>query len=58
MSEQSETTDRTTSPVDPVILEYFDRQPQAPLYYIYSNSNRTRHFHIQPTQHRNVVSLY
>jgi hypothetical protein len=44
--------DRATSPVDPVVLDYFHRQPKAPLYYIYSNSDQTRHFHIQPTNLR------
>ncbi len=47
--EEAQVEDRTTSPVDPVIIDYFHRQPKAPLYYVYSNSDRTRHFNILPT---------
>lgn len=46
---QNNIADRTTSPVDPVILDYFRRQPPALSYRIYSNTDQTRHFHILPT---------
>ena len=57
-SQQSETEERSTSPVDPVILDYFHRQPQAPLYFIYTNTDRTRHFQIRPTRNRMLVEPY
>ena len=46
---QNKIADRPTSPIDPVILDYFRRQPAALSYRIYSNSDQSRHFHILPT---------
>ena len=45
---------RATSPVDSVILQDFHRHPEAAAHQVYSNTNRTRHFRILPTNERRL----
>ncbi len=49
---QSEHESRSTSPLDSVILDDFNRQPEGTLNYMCSNSGGTRRFRIQPVNRR------
>lgn len=53
--QQNKCENRTTSPIDTVILEDFHRRSGESLFHVYDNNDQTRHFHIQPTKRRMFV---
>ena len=58
VSSSGEIKARATSPVDPTILDYFQRQPHGLSYRVYANTDQTRHFHILPTTVANERMLF